>query len=64
MKTVFFMNKFGKSEISDIIDIPRIGDTIPIFYEPYPKVIEVIWFPHKVLPELKDTEVDAIVIVK
>lgn len=61
MAKVLIINKFGKSKTNDMDYIPRIGDTIPIFYQPWPKVIKVIWFPEKALPELKGKHIDVII---
>lgn len=57
MAKVLIADKFGQQQIEDMDYIPRIGDTMPIFYQPYPKVIEVIWFPEKTMPELKHIHV-------
>lgn len=35
MFTVAIVNEFGNHEVVQIPVIPRIGDTIPMFYEPF-----------------------------
>ena len=30
---------------SNVQSVPRVGDSIDIFYEPHPVVKKVIWFP-------------------
>jgi hypothetical protein len=50
---VLFINGHGHSESHDMECAPRIGDTIPLFYKPYPKVTGVMWLPEKVDPAMK-----------
>lgn len=43
MFTVIILDQaFDKIFKSNVDIIPRIGDTIPVFYKPYPKVTDVI----------------------
>ena len=61
---VLFVDVFGNQEIEDCCGVPRIGDTIPLFYEPYPKVTNVIWFPEKVSPILVGKNIDVMIWVE
>lgn len=47
MAKVMFINRYGKNEIKDMDYIPRVGELIPLFYQPYPRVTQVAWFPEK-----------------
>jgi hypothetical protein len=43
MYTIIIQDKtYKKTAKVNMEMIPRIGDTIPIFYKPYPKVIDVV----------------------
>ena len=61
MPKVMFVNKFGNNEVRDMSHIPRNGDLVPIFYQPYPRVTKVAWFPEKILPELEGREIDVLI---
>ena len=60
---ILVITEFGQSETADFPEAPRIGDTIPLFFKPYPKVTSVCWLPHKVMPELVGSNTAAIVTV-
>ena len=46
MAKILFLSEFEEHhKIVDSEFIPRIGDTVPFFWHPYPKVSQVIWFP-------------------
>lgn len=63
MAKIFIMTEFGNSETVEMKHVPRIGDTIPLFGKPFPKVQNVIWFPEKVDPELVGKGINVIVLV-
>jgi len=58
---VLIVNEFGNNEVVNLPIIPRIGDTLPLFYKPWPKVQIVCLLPEKFDPSLKGY--DAIVTV-
>lgn len=64
MAKVMFISKFGKNEVRDMDYIPRAGDLIPIFYQPYPRVTQVAWFPEKISPELEGNHIDVLITVE
>lgn len=64
MAKVMFINRYGKNEIKDMDYIPRVGELIPLFYQPYPRVTQVAWFPEKILPELECKHVDVLITVE
>ena len=64
MAKVMFVTKFGENEIKDMDYVPRTGDMIPIFYQPYPRVTQVAWFPENILPEIKGKHVDVLITVE
>ncbi len=53
MFKILVINEFGSNETLDLPIIPRVGDTIPIFYQTYPIVKTVVLMPEKVMPECK-----------
>ena len=56
MKIIFTV--YNNMQITkEMKNIPRIGDTIPLFFQPWPKVTEVIWFPAAVSKEFKNIDV-------
>lgn len=64
MAKVMFINRYGKNEIKDMDYIPRVDELIPLFYQPYPRVTQVAWFPEKILPELEGKHVDVLITVE
>ncbi len=42
---IMIINKFGNKEIVSSNFVPRVGDNIDLFYEPYPIVKKVLAFP-------------------
>ena len=40
---VLFSDKFDKTKQADMDILPKKGDKIVWFYEPYPKVKEIVW---------------------
>lgn len=42
---LLIINGYGQGAIRISESVPRIGDTIDIFYAPMPKVNNVIWWP-------------------
>jgi hypothetical protein len=64
MFKIAVIDKFGQSEIVMLPAIPRIGDTIPLFYTPAPRVNRVCFLPEKVMPELSGQNIDAVVTVE
>ena len=61
---VLIMNDFGGSEAVTLKGAPRIGDTIPLFYEPWPTVYVVSWLPEKISDRFKGKNIDLLVMVK
>lgn len=65
---VIFRTEFNQIEIKETKIIPRLGDTLPMFYKPYPSVYKIILFPDmnelRNLDYEKFNEIDAIVFVK
>ena len=61
---VLVINNFNQQEIVDLPAIPRIGDTIPLFFSPAPRVKVVCWLPENVLPELKGSGIDVVINVE
>ena len=53
MFKIAITNEFGGNEIAELPLIQRVGDTIPLFYKPYPKVKQVMLMPEKAFPDLK-----------
>jgi len=64
MAKVMFSNQYGQNTTKEMEHIPRIGDTIPVFHEPYPKVKAVVWFPEMVMHDFRDMGVDVLVTVE
>ena len=64
MAKVLFIDDYGQEKLHLMDHIPRIGDVIPFFYTPFPKVIEVIWFPEKYKPDLKGTDTTVLILVE
>ena len=60
---ILIMNTYGQAVIKETNILPRVGDTIDLFYKPLPKVTGVCLYPTvETLKELGITEVlDAIV---
>jgi hypothetical protein len=62
---VVFLNKYGQVTTMMLPFIPRIGDTMCLFYKPYPTVKQVLLYPQS--DDLKDitedTDVVALVIL-
>ena len=42
---IIIVSRFGHSEVKDTSILPRIGDTVDLFYNPMPKVTAVCLFP-------------------
>ena len=61
MFKVMIVSSFGQSVIHQMPIIPRIGDTIPLFYNPRPKVLSVVLLPELFSDEFKDFGLDALV---
>lgn len=62
---VLLTNHFGQTRKEKMEHIPRIGDTIPFFYTPYPKVKTVIWFPNEMdSSSLLTTDIDVMILVE
>ena len=63
---IVIINKFGQHVIRDASFVPRIGDQIDAFYEPFPTVTHVLAFPQ--LGTIKklngDGPIDAIITVE
>jgi hypothetical protein len=64
MFKVMVVNSFGNSEIKEMPIVPRIGDTLPLFYNPAPKVNGVVLLPHLMESSLMDKNLDALVTVE
>lgn len=64
---VLICNKFKHTEVKVVDAIPRVGDSVDVFWEPLPRVTNIIWYPrHERLRELKCdlfNKITAIVIV-
>lgn len=45
MINVLIISKYGTVESKQVNHIPRIGEKIGMFYQPYPTVQEIIWWP-------------------
>ena len=54
---IFFVNQYEQYEVREMKSIPRIGDTIPLFYQPYPVVTRVVWLPGEFDEKLKEYDV-------
>lgn len=63
MFKVAIINEFGSHEIVEIPVVPRIGDTVPMFYKPFPKVKNVLLMPEKAFPEFEGQSLVAAVTV-
>jgi len=63
MARVMFISGSGVGEVKDMEFIPSVGDIIPIFYQPYPRVTQVAWFPEKILPDLDGKCIDVLITV-
>ena len=61
---LLIVNKFGKGKVKESDSIPRLGDTVDMFYEPLPKVVQVVLWPSKERLEHYDiANVQAVIIV-
>lgn len=60
---VLFVTKYGQNCFKDLSFIPRLGDSMDLFYRPYPKVTAVLLFPTlTTLAELGVTDhIDAVI---
>lgn len=57
MYTVTFVSELNKDTITKKMKtVPRIGDTIPLFFNPWPKVKQVMWFPEEVYETFKNAD--------
>jgi len=64
MKVIVLSKLANKSVFMKGDFIPRIGDTVDLFYEPLPKVIGVILYPTKErLKQLKISDINVVAIV-
>lgn len=63
MFKVLAINCHGQNETLQLPIVPRIGDTIPVFYQPWPKVNGVVLKPEKAFPELVNENFDAVITV-
>jgi hypothetical protein len=62
---VLFTNHFGQTRTEKMEHIPRIGDTIPFFYSPYPRVKSVVWFPNEMdTSTLLPSDIDVMILVE
>ncbi len=61
MPTIMFVDKFGQEKKRYMEFIPRIGDTIPLFHAPYPKVAQVVWFPEETYEGMEKIDVFIVV---
>jgi len=64
MHKLLIMNQFKQQEIVELPGIPRVGDTIPLFFTPAPKVQIVCWMPEELLPELNGSGIEAVITVE
>ena len=58
---------FNKTKIHTCNAVPRIGETVDVFYEPSPKVKDVLWYPSKNRKKeigWENVEIEAIVLVE
>ena len=62
MSRVMITTPSGFSRVEDMDNIPRIGDTIPLFYQPYPTVIKVIWLPTEIEGELIPKDINVLIV--
>jgi hypothetical protein len=51
-------------EVVDLPGVPRVGDTIPLFWTPAPKVTHVCWMPEKMMPEIAGKGIDVVITVE
>jgi hypothetical protein len=67
---IVFISEFGKACIKSTEILPRIGDSVDMFYKPSPKVLSVLLYP--TIDTLKSLEtkgfdgvgaIDAVIIV-
>ena len=65
---LFIMSNFGHGIMVESSILPRIGDSVDLFYTPLPKVKEVILYPtEKTFPQLMKIEpegIEAIIVVE
>lgn len=61
MTKVMFVDARGNNETYDMVNVPRKGDTVPLFNRSHLKVSVVLWFPEKLLPELADNGIDVVI---
>ena len=45
--TVLIVSKLGQSKVCEMPAVPRVGESIDVFYAPPPTVTSVLWLPHK-----------------
>lgn len=64
MFKILIMNQLKQTEVVNLPAIPRVGDTVPLFYNPAPKVTIVCFLPEKLMPELEGKNIDAVVCVE
>lgn len=66
MKIAIIHSTFGKINIRDTNFVPRVGDSIELWYHPFPVVRRIIAFPSlKTLDELKiPSSVEVLVFVE
>ena len=57
MFKILFIDKFEQKEVLIMKGVPRVGDLIPWFYTPTPKVDQVIWLPGKLQESFEDYDV-------
>lgn len=46
---VLLISKFGQGVIKETNIIPRLGDKVCLFYQPYPTVTNIIFWPDESL---------------
>lgn len=44
---ILVVNQFGNGQVIDSDAIPRVGDKVDMFYEPFPTVTQVLFWPTK-----------------
>ena len=44
---VLVINQFGNGQVRESCVIPRVGDKVDMFHEPFPSVTQVLMWPSK-----------------
>ncbi len=63
-KVLFATANAQNHAVREMEYLPGIGDTVPLFYDPPPKVITRCWFPNVIDGITVPTDIDVVIILR